>query len=139
MQLKETEVLLREMFAIDGRLLDAERIKAWHNAIGFMPLDVAQESLRIARRDEKLGYLEPKHIIAKAREAAMELDRQQGNKEAQQMSDYKGVPCPKCKHNKSLLSCDDCCRSLWRFHQKHEHLKHGDEFCDEYLRKELLA
>lgn len=139
MQLKEIEILLREMFAIDGRILDADRIKAWHNVIGFMPLDVAQEALRMARKDERINYIEPKHLVAKAKEAAMELDRQQQKEEQAKLQDFKGVPCPHCKHKKPLIECNQCCRDLWHFHQKHEHLKHGDEFCSEYLRKELLA
>lgn len=139
MQLKEIEILLREMFAIDGRILDADRIKAWHNSIGFMPLDVAQEALRMARRDERINYIEPKHLIAKAKEAALELDRQEQQKELKEQSKFEGVPCPKCKHEIALIECNDCCRALAQNHKKHSHLKYGDEFCDELLRTELLA
>jgi len=139
MQLKETEILLREMFAIDGRILDADRLKAWHNAVGFMPLDVAQEALRIARRDERINYIEPKHIVAKAREAAMELDRQAQKEEQAKQKEYKGVPCPHCKHKMPIVECNICCKALSDHHKKHEHLNWGDEFCEELFRKELLA
>lgn len=140
MQLKETETLLREMFAIDGRILDADRIKAWHNSIGFMPLEIAQQALRMARQDTNLGYLEPKHLIAKAKAAAEELDREERLAQQREKKEIQnGDPCPTCKHGTSLISCDECCKNLWRFHKQHVHLKYNDEFCMEYLQKEVLA
>jgi len=108
----ETEQLLREMFAIDGRKLDADKLLAWHNVIGGMPLDIAQRALRMARQDERISYIEPKHIIGKAKEAAEAMDREEQRK-AKQEPVKKGVPMPTCIHGEALLYCDDCCRTMW--------------------------
>ena len=99
MKKTETEQLLREMFAIDGRKLDADKLLAWHNVIGGMPLDIAQRALRMARQDERISYIEPKHIIGKAKEAAEAMDREEQRKQRQEPVKM-GVPMPACIHCK---------------------------------------
>jgi hypothetical protein len=140
MKIQETEVLLREMFAIDGRILDAERIKAWHNVIGFMPLEIAQRALRLARSDERLGYIEPKHIIAKAKESADSLDREERlKKERSETPVYNGVPQPSCIHGSKILSCDICCDKMFRHHETHAHLQKCGDLCLEYAKENVFA
>ena len=140
MKIQETELLLREMFAIDGRILDAERIKAWHNVIGNMPLDIAQRALRLARADERLGYIEPKHIIAKARESADSLDREERlKKERSETIVYNGVPQPSCIHGVKILSCDECCDKMYRHHKKHAHLEKCGDLCLEFAKEQVFA
>lgn len=140
MKIQETEILLREMFAIDGRILDAERIKAWHNVIGNMPLDIAQRALRLARADERLGYIEPKHIIGKAKESADSLDREERlKKERSETIVYNGVPQPSCIHGIKILTCDPCCDAMYRHHKKHEHLQKCGDLCLEFAKENVFA
>lgn len=138
MKLQETEILLREMFAIDGRKIDADKIKAWHNVIGNMPLEIAQRALRMARADERITYVEPKHIFGKAKEAADALDRQdERTKEAPKT--VTGSPMPSCIHGKGILACDPCCNAMHKYHSQHSHLDYGDEKCAEYAKENVLA
>jgi|TARA_R110000803_G_scaffold96824_5_gene164983 hypothetical protein len=139
MKIQETEVLLREMFAIDGRHIDADKIKAWHNVIGNMPLDIAQRALRMARQDERIKYVEPKHIFGKAKEAADAMDRQEERSKGVPEA-LKGSAQPSCIHGKGILSCDPCCNALWRFHEEdHQHLDVGDQKCEKYAKENILA
>ena len=139
MKISETEVLLREMFAIDGRYLEADKIKAWHNVIGGMPLDIAQRALRMARQDERIGYIEPKHIIGKAKEAAEALDHQEERNKKQEPV-KKGAPMPSCIHGKGVVWCNDCCNALYKNHEKtHAHLEYGDDLCHEYAKANLYG
>jgi hypothetical protein len=140
MKIQETEILLREMFAIDGRMLDAERIKAWHNVIGSMPLDIAQRALRLARQDERIGYVEPKHIIGKAKESADSLDREERVKQAQQAKPtQKGFPQPTCIHGEPLLSCNPCCHKMHLEHQAHKDRELISELCLKYAKENIYA
>ena len=139
MNLKETETLLREMFAIDGRHLDADKIKAWHNVVGKMPLDIAQRALRMARQDERIGYVEPKHIIGKAKEAAEAMDRQE-QREKKQEPVKKGVAMPSCIHGEGLLYCDPCCNTLWVYQRdKLSHLANYVEPLHTYAKEHVIA
>lgn len=140
MKIQEIEILLREMFAIDGRILDADRIKAWHNVIGHMPLDVAQRALRLARQDERIGYIEPKHIIGKAKESAEALDREERVKQAQQARpQIQGDPMPICLHGKELLTCDPCCHQMHLEHERHKDRELKSEFCLAYAREHIYG
>ena len=140
MKIQETEILLREMFAIDGRILDADRIKAWHNVIGNMPLEIAQRALRLARQDERIGYVEPKHIIGKAKESADALDRQERVKYAQSEKPVsKGFPQPACIHGELLLSCNPCCHQMHLEHERHEAKELNSELCLKYAKENIYA
>lgn len=141
MNLKETETLLREMFAVDGRKLEAEKIAAWKESLGGMQLDVAQAALRAARADTFINYVEPRHIWAKAKAAAQELDRLQQQEEMKQAeAEVKSSPCPTCKHGVSLLACDLCCRTLMKLHASHEdQFGYCGEACNDFMKQNLLA
>lgn len=108
MLITETKEILRQIALIDNRKLTEETLGAWHNIIGFMPFDVAQEALRLAQGDSSVKYLEPRHLVGWAKEAAFRLDR---NKPPQ-TEQVESVPPPKCKHDKSLPLCLPCCREL---------------------------
>ena len=140
MNLKETETLLREMFAIDGRKLEAEKIAAWRESLSSMQLDVAQAALRKCRADERISYVEPKHIWGKAKEAAQELDRIQ---QQQQVAEEQVKPVvrtqPTCKHDKLLLSCNACCRDMNNFHETHGDVFECAELCHNFAKENLLA
>lgn len=140
MKIQETEILLREMFAIDGRMLDAERIKAWHNVIGSMPLEIAQRALRLARQDERIGYVEPKHIIGKAKESADALDREERIKNAQQAKEFQqGFPQPTCIHGELLLSCNPCCHRMHLEHEAHKVKEINSELCLKYAKENIYG
>lgn len=135
----ETEQLLREMFAIDGRKVDADKILAWHNVIGSMPLEIAQRALRMARQDERITYVEPKHIFAKAKEAAEAMDREDERRKTLPPSD-KGTPMPTCIHGMGLIACDPCCDTMYRFHESnHGHLQNCGELCHTYAKENVIA
>lgn len=106
----ETKALLDKIAAVDNRKLTPEAVEAWHDVIGFMPYDIALAALALARKDDRIQWLEPKNIVSWAREAAFQLDRQEQKPEPQP---YKFAPQPTCRaHNKKILSCDPCCHEM---------------------------
>jgi hypothetical protein len=111
--LNEVKALLKEVAAIDNRKLSEEVAEAWKSILGFMPLEIAKEALYLARKDDRVNWLEPKHIVSWAKEAAFKLDRETGNKPP---PEYKFDAQPKCKeHRELILSCPPCCKKLQAF------------------------
>jgi hypothetical protein len=113
----ETGQLLLAVSAIDNRKITQETLDGWYDILKHIPLDVALEAHRMARKSESVGYLEPKHIVSFAKEAAFALDRATPKpKEAP----IEGDPMPICKdHNKPILTCDPCCHRLFKFSEAH--------------------
>jgi len=112
MNMADAKTLLEEIAAVDGRKLTPETVAAWQGILGSMQLDVAREAHKMARRDDRVTYLEPKHIVSWAREAAFKLDRE--NPKVQE--EVKGSPMPVCKaHNVGILLCDPCCHRLHKY------------------------
>ncbi len=107
----ETAKLLDEIAVIDNRKVTADLVAQWQGILGHIPYEIATEAHRLARKDERVTWLEPRHIVSWAREAAYKLDRQKGNNVPEEP---KGnfVPQPKCKHGRGLLTCDPCCATL---------------------------
>jgi len=134
----ETLNLLKEISAVDNRQLTSEVVDAWHKIIGIVPYDIAQEALHLARADERIVYLEPKHIIAKAKVAAEELDRKDRITKGPAPI-AKGDPCPTCIHDKCITWCDECCARLNAYHQTHEQIQLQVCGCHEFAMRELVA
>lgn len=112
MNMAETRILLEEIAAIDNRDVTPEVVATWNGILGTMPLDVAKLAHKLARRDEKVRYLEPKNIVSWAREAAFQLDKEKPKVEVK----VEPKPQPRCKaHNKLILTCDPCCRRMWKY------------------------
>ena len=110
MQISQTKEIVRQVALIDNRKVSPEVIEAWHSVIGSIPFDIAQEALKLAQSDSTIKYLEPRHLVGWAREAAFRLDRQ---KPKQELSDYVKVEQPVCrKHAKQVLSCNPCCSEM---------------------------
>lgn len=109
MLITETKEILRQVATIDNRKVTPEVIEAWHNIIGFMPVEIAQEALRLAQSDSTLKYLEPRHLVGWAREAAFRLDR---NHMPADLKVTESWPPPRCKHDKALPLCLPCCREV---------------------------
>ena len=131
MNMTEAKTLLEEISAIDGRKLTPETVAAWQGILGSMPLDVAREAHRMARRDDRVTYLEPKHIVSWAKEAAFKLDRDNPKVEAK----VEGSPQPICKeHGRGILTCDPCC------HRLHKYLQvRGLDTLHDFARREIYA
>lgn len=111
----ETQDLLRQIAAVDNRKITNETIEAWHGIIGAIPFEIAKEALKLAQSDATIKYLEPRHIVGWAKEAAFRLDRQKPKVEEQLV----GSPQPKCKdHGKAILTCDPCCHRLHKYSEQ---------------------
>jgi hypothetical protein len=107
----ETKQLLDEIAAIDNRQVTPEVVEAWHAIIKHIPLEIAQEAHRIARRNEQINRLEPKHILGRAQEAAYSLDRQKPKVDYERPIEI--APQPICReHKKKIMTCDLCCAKL---------------------------
>lgn len=107
----ETAQLLKEIAIIDNRKVTEELIDGWHAIIKHVPLDIAQESHRLARRNPSVTYLEPKHIVSYAQEAAYSLDRQKPKVSFEKPINI--APQPTCReHGRKIMTCDPCCRKL---------------------------
>lgn len=138
MNKQEALNLLKEIAAVDNRKLSQETVDAWYKVIGVVPFDIAQEALHLARADERITYLEPKHIIAKAKVAAEELDRIERLAKAPEPV-QKGDPCPTCIHDKCITWCNECCARLNAYHKTHEQIQLQVCGCHEFAMRELVA
>lgn len=114
MKTTETQEILRQVAAVDNRKVTPETLEAWHNIIGRIPFDIAKEALKLAQQDATIKYLEPRHIVGWAKEAAFRLDRQ---KPKQDSEEFVKVDQPTCKHQIPVMRCNPCCRQL--SHQRH--------------------
>ena len=113
--MNKTEVgeLLIAVSAIDNRKITQQMVDGWTDILRHIPLDIALEAHKMARKSESVGYLEPKHIIGFAKEAAFALDR---NKPKAKVEVEHGDPMPNCRdHNKAILTCNICCHRLFKY------------------------
>jgi hypothetical protein len=107
----ETTELLKQISAVDNRKVNEETVTAWQAIMSNIPFDIAKEALVLARKDDRITYLEPRHIVSWAREAAFKLDRETGrNTPEEPQGNF--IAQPKCKHDKGILDCLPCCREL---------------------------
>lgn len=108
----ETKTLLDAIAAIDNRKITQPVLDGWYDILKQIPLDIALEAHRLARKNDTIGYLEPKHIVSYAREAAFALDREKP-KEKEEVK--RGDPMPKCQHDIPIFDCKPCCRTLGQY------------------------
>jgi len=114
MNISEVKQLLTEIAAIDNRKLSEEVAQAWYSVLGFMPLDIAREALHLARKDDRIGWLEPKNLVTWAKEAAFKMDRDKPKVELP----IDTAPQRLCKdHEKLILSCNPCAHRLYKWEQ----------------------
>ena len=117
MNIAEVKELLTEISVIDNRKLSEEVAEGWHSILSFMPLEIAREALRLARKDDRINWLEPKHLVSWGREAAFKLDRDKPKNEEVLI----GPPMKVCRdHQKPILYCDPCCQRLNLFQKTNE-------------------
>jgi hypothetical protein len=132
MNIIETKELLEEISAIDGRKLTPETVAAWQGILSGIPFDIAKEAHKLARRDDRVTYLEPKHIVSWAKEAAFKLDREKPKVE---ITPVTFTPQPKCKdHGVSILACDPCCHRIYKYKELE-----GYERLHEFAKREIYA
>lgn len=136
MNINETKQLLAEIAVIDGREISDEAVKLWAEILQMIPLDIAQEAHKQCRQDSSIRYLEPKHIYAKAMDAARKLADDERRKQAdldlaaERNKAAMSKPAPICQHKLPIVRCDHCCQWMFRYHKmKHAHLPYGDTEC----------
>lgn len=107
MNKSEVKLLLADVAAIDNRRVTEETVVAWHAVLGHLSLPVAQKALVMARQDEKVDYLEPKHIVARARDARMAIERSPDSRAEE--SSWRAEPEPICvPHHTRITQCKPC-------------------------------
>ena len=111
MQKTETAELIEFLSLVDGRKITTDKIMAWHELIGFLDYPVAKQAVIEAQRDTTIQYIEPKHILGKAK-AIKESQRALQAREEQfkEKPVLNGSRMPKCQHGKGILFCDPCCK-----------------------------
>lgn len=118
----EVKLLLADVAAIDNRRVTDETVTAWTAVLGHLSLKVAQQALIFARQDERVDYLEPRHIIAKARDARIFLD--QSAPRAMDESTWRSDPEPICvPHGERITKCKTC---YMRLYEATDHMKVDD-------------
>jgi len=111
MNKSEIKLLLADVAAIDNRRVTEETVNAWSGVLGHLSLPVAQRAVIMARQDEKVDYLEPRHIISRARDARMAIDRSVEDRSEE--ASWRSDPEPICvTHNSRITKCDKCCALL---------------------------
>jgi hypothetical protein len=138
--INETKQLLAEIALIDGREISDEAVKIWADILQLIPLDIAREAHKLCRQDDQIRYLEPKHIYAKAKQAAQKMidEERRIKQEAQSVEEAHkrslSKPAPMCRHELPIVRCDHCCQWMFRYHKaQHGHLPYGDKECTEIM------
>ena len=112
MNIAQSKQILEEVSVIDNRKLSNELVSAWHKIIGHLDYSVAERALLLARRDPNISYLEPKHVIAKVRDATIELNDEL-RADIAEAENAVAEDMPVCRHHMlPIMKCDDCCRLL---------------------------
>ena len=113
MKKTDTATVLEFLSLTDNRKITEDRILAWHDAIGHLDFEIARSAVTEAVRDDSISWVEPKHILAKAR---LVLERLEVEKRREQpLPERKlGDAMPVCEHGLGLLYCLPCCRARVR-------------------------
>ena len=110
---RDTERIVRKVAVLDNRQVNEAVIDAWHEVIGHVDYLVAERALIKARQDPAINYLEPRHLVAKSRDAIIELNEEARALARQAEEEGTGDPEPICKpHRLRITSCRDCCIAL---------------------------
>lgn len=104
----EVKLLLADVAAIDNRRVSDETVIAWHAVVGHLSLRVASRALVLARQDERVDYLEPRHIVARARDARVLIDEATDYRADE--AGWRSDPQPTCRaHDVAITKCLPCC------------------------------
>ena len=109
----ETERLVRKLAVLDNRTVNDGVVEAWYELVGKLSYEVAELSLLKVRQDASISWVEPKHVLAKSRDAITEINDARAKAEKQAEGEYKSSPQPKClAHGLLIVSCVDCCKLI---------------------------
>jgi hypothetical protein len=113
MRKQDTEYLLTKIAAVDNRIVTDETVETWHEIIGHLSAEVADRSLLKARQDQAINWIEPRHIVAKARDAIIDLNDEARKLARDAEDEGRADPEPICRaHRRRITTCADCCRVL---------------------------
>jgi hypothetical protein len=113
MEAVDTASILEFLSLTDNRKIHPDGILAWHGLIGHLKFDVAREAAHLAKQDLQIDWVEPKHILAKARIVSERLDADARREQSLNRPERKlGSPIPLCKHGERLVFCQPCCIEL---------------------------
>lgn len=113
MEAVDTASILEFLSLTDNRKIHADGILAWHQLIGHLDFDVAREAAAMAKQDLTIDWVEPKHILAKAR-VISERRQADARREAtlNRSEPVLGSPIPICEHGEKIVYCQPCCIAL---------------------------
>jgi len=115
MRKSETELLVRKVAALDNRIVTDESVDSWHEVVGHIDFTVAERALVKARQDVSINWVEPRHVVAKARDAIIELNDEAHRLAREAEDEGRADPEPICRgHHKRITTCLECCRVLAR-------------------------
>jgi hypothetical protein len=115
MQKLDTERLVRKLAVLDNRQVNDGVVEGWHELVGHLSYQVAELALRKARQDVNINWVEPKHVLAKAHEAARELNEEATRLARQAEENGTGAPEPKCaEHGLRMTTCQPCCITIYK-------------------------
>lgn len=115
MNRRDTERIVRKVAVLDNRQVDDTVIDAWHEIIRHIDYTVAERALLKARQDANINWLEPKHVVAKARDAIIELNDEAHKLAREAEEEGRADPEPICRdHRQRITSCKACCARLAR-------------------------
>lgn len=109
MKKTDTATVLEFLSLTDNRKITEDRIFAWHDAIGHLDFDIARAAVTEAVRDDSISWVEPKHILAKARVVIDRIEIEK-RRNAAPTERAGGEAMPVCEHGLGLLYCLPCCR-----------------------------
>jgi hypothetical protein len=113
MEAVDTASILEFLSLTDNRKIHPDGILAWHGLIGHLDFDLAREAAHLAKQDVAIDWVEPKHILAKARIIAdRKLTETRREQSGQPIQRKVGSPIPICKHGEKLVFCSPCCIEL---------------------------
>lgn len=108
----ELKELMEYLSAIDNRQLTPEKLQVWFDLIGYLDFADAKAAVIEAQREESIGYVEAKHVIAFAlRIKERRKNEELRNRPREEQPARVGDPHPICAHGLRLLTCDPCCRN----------------------------
>jgi len=111
-QMNKTELiqLLEVVSAVDGRKVTEATINAWLPVLATTTYADSVTALTQCRSDERINWVEPKHILAKAKDIVRKRIEAAESKEL--LKPRSGNPCPTCIHKKPLVECLTCCKAM---------------------------
>jgi hypothetical protein len=113
MEAVDTASILEFLSLTDNRKISEDKILAWHQLIGHLEFDVAREAAHLAKQDDRIDWVEPKHILAKARVVTDRLETEARRlKQLTRPEPTFGSPIPLCQHGERVVFCQPCCVEL---------------------------